>query len=350
MMMMTTTRRFPRAVTMLTLFASASLVSGCSLFEVTGRDEGDDSGEESRDATAADVDRWITELSNWGRWGKEDQLGALNLSTPDTRRAAAALVSEGVSVSMARDVETEKAVDNGNPFEHTMKSTGDDGHGHWASDNFSVAYHGYVHTHMDSLCHIFHDGKMYNGFPRGDVKKTGAEHLGIENVKDGIFARAVLFDIPALKGVDYLEPGSAIYVEDLEAWEKKAGVRVGSGDVIIIRTGRWARRDAKGPWSVGEAGAAGLHVSCVPWLRERDVAILASDGASDVIPSQVDGYSHPVHLITLHAMGVHIFDNLELEAVAAAAEKFGRWEFLLTVAPLAVPGGTGSPFNPIATF
>lgn len=302
-----------------------------------------------RDVSKADVDRWITELSSWGRWGEDDRIGALNLIDPEARRRAAALVRDGISVSMARDVETEQAVDNPSPFRHTMKRTGET-EGQWCTDEFSVDYHGYVHTHMDALCHIFHDGTTYNGFSRDEITESGAERLGIEHIKSGIFARAVLIDVPRLRGVKYLEPGDAIYVEDLEAWEERAGVRVSRGDVVLVRTGRWARRDEKGPWSTETEGAAGLHVSCVPWLKSRDIAVLGSDAASDVLPSGIEGHSHPVHLLMLYSMGVHIFDNFDLERVAVECEERGRWEFLVTAAPLAVPGATGSPLNPIATF
>ncbi len=301
-----------------------------------------------RRATSADIERWVDELSNWGRWGKDDQLGALNLITPAKRKQAAALVKEGESVSLARDTEKEMSTDNPKQFEHRMLATGLDG-GQFCVDNYSVSYHGYAHTHMDALCHIFHKGKMYNGYSREEVKQSGAARLSIHNIKNGIFTRGILMDIPRLKGVPYLEPKTAIYRRDLEAWERKAGVKVSSGDVVFIRTGRWARRAKLGPWEVG-AGSAGLHASCAKWLKERDVAMLGSDAASDVLPSGVDGFSHPIHLLTLYAMGVHIFDNCDLEALSSEAARRNRWEFLITAAPLRVPGGTGSPLNPIATF
>ena len=156
-------------------------------------------------------------------------------------------------------------------------------------------------------------------------------------------------DIPRLKGVQYLEPATPIYPEDLDAWEKKAGFKVTSGDIVLIRTGRWARRDAKGPWHISD-NAAGLYASCAKWLKARDVAVLGSDGASDVMPSRVPGVTQPIHQLVLVAMGMPIFDNLDLEAVSAEAAKRQRWEFHLSAAPLAVVGGTGSPFNPIASF
>ena len=300
--------------------------------------------------TKDDVEQLVKEVSNWGRWGKDDELGAMNLITPKKRREAATLVKEGVSVSLARSVEKEKAADNPNPFIHKMDSWGKGTTGQWTGDSYTVQYHGYAHTHMDSLCHLIHNDKLYNGFSRDVVTEKGAEKLQIHNLKHGIFTRGILFDIPRLRGKDYLEPGDAIYPEELEAWENRIGTKVKPGDVIFIRTGRWARRAKVGPWSAGDEGAAGLHASCAKWLKSRDIAMIGSDAASDVLPSGIPGVSHPVHLIVLHAMGVHIFDNCDLEAVGNQAEELKRWEFLITAAPLAVEGGTGSPLNPIATF
>ena len=300
--------------------------------------------------TKEDVEKLLKEVSNWGRWGKDDQLGAINLITPKKRKEAAALVKEGVSVSLARSVEKEVAADNPNPFIHKMDSWGKGTDGQWSGDSYTVQYHGYAHTHMDSLCHLFHNDKLYNGFSRDVVTKDGALKLQIGNIKSGIFTRGVLIDIPRLRGVEYLEPGTAIYPEELEAWENRIGTKVKPGDVIFIRTGRWARRAKVGPWSASDEGAAGLHASCARWLKNRDIAMIGSDAASDVLPSGIPGVSHPVHLIVLHAMGVHIFDNCDLEALGKKADELKRWDFLITASPLAVEGGTGSPLNPIATF
>ena len=191
---------------------------------------------------------------------------------------------------------------------------------------------------------------MYNGFTRAnDVSESGCGKLAILDVKQGIMTKGVLMDIARLKGVDYLEPGTQIYVEDLEAWERQAGVRVEPGDILLVRAGRWARRAEVGSWATGRE-AAGLHASVGPWLKERDVAMIGSDYTNDALPSGVDGVTQPIHQLVLVAMGVRIFDNLDLEAVAEEAARQNRWEFLLTAAPLAVTGGTGSPLNPIATF
>lgn len=299
--------------------------------------------------TKADVEAWMESLSNWGRWGPDDQLGAVNLITPETRMAAAKLVEKGISVSMARDVEKDSAVDNPRPFRHKMLNVGLNNPGQFVSDDYQVSYHGYAHTHMDSLCHMAYNGKMYNGFPQAEVVESGAPKLAVTAFKQGIFARAVLMDMPRLKGVDWLEPGTPIYPSDLDAWEEKAGFKTRSGDIVLVRTGRWARRDAEGPWDVSKK-SAGLHASSAEWLKERDAAILGSDAASDVSPSMVEGVAQPIHQLVIIAMGMPIFDNLDLEAVSAEAARQNRWQFLVTAAPMAVGGGTGSPFNPIATF
>ena len=167
-----------------------------------------------RTVTEPDYERWKKDLSNWGRWGKDDQIGALNLITPSKRKQAAGLVKEGFSVSLSADVDTVKAVDNPNPYEHTMLGIG--------SDRIAVSYHGITHTHLDSLAHINANGVFYNGYTPDQeaVVKQGHARNSIHNVKNGIFTRGVLIDIPRLKGVPYLEPGTPIYVEDLEAWNK----------------------------------------------------------------------------------------------------------------------------------
>jgi kynurenine formamidase len=302
-----------------------------------------------RPQTKEDIDQLMKELSNWGRWGKQDRLGTMNLITSGKRQKAFSLVKEAYAVSLARPVEKEAAADNPDPFGHKMTLTGINNPGQFAADTYSVAYHGHAHTHIDALGHMFYDGKMYNGTPQETITEKGSSKLSIMNLQQGVFSRAILVDIPALKGVSYLEPGTSIYPEDLEAWEKKAGIMVESGDVLLIRTGRWARRAEKGAWDVAKQ-SAGLHAACASWLKRHDIAMLGSDDGSDVAPSGIQGVSNPIHQLMLIAAGIHILDCCDLEAVSAACQKRQRWEFLIVVAPLAVPGGTGSPVNPIAIF
>ena len=302
----------------------------------------------AREVTADTVAQWMTELSNWGRWGDDDEMGALNLITPEKRRAALALATAGVSVSLSHNYLTERALDATSPVGYEM--LGPDGPGPFRSDRYTFAYHGYAHSHMDSLCHMMQDGRMYNGYVRDEeVTAGGCAKLAIINFKQGIVTRGVLLDIARLKGVDYLEPGTPIYVEDLEAWEREAGVTVEPGDILFVRNGRWARRAELGAWETGRE-SAGLHASVAPWLRERGVAMLGADGTNDVLPSGVEGVMQPIHQLTIVAMGMPLFDNLDLEAVAAEAARQNRWEFLLVAAPLAMDAGTGSPLNPLAIF
>ena len=297
-----------------------------------------------RAVTEAEYERWKTELSNWGRWGEDDEIGALNLITPTKRLQAVALVEDGITVSLASDADTVEAVDNPYPYEHTMLGI--------SSDRIAVRYHGISHTHLDSLAHINMNGVFYNGYtPDAEaVAEGGHKKNSIHNTKSGIVTRGILIDIPRLKGVPYLEPGTPIYIQDLEAWERQAGVRVSSGDAVFVRTGVWARRATEGPWLRGRrpgGRSAGLHPSVIPWLKERDVALMGSDHPQYVSPSELPGAIHDFALLYL---GVHIFDNCDLEALSEAAAERNRWEFLLMAAPLPIRGGTGSPLNPIAVF
>ena len=300
-------------------------------------------GNAAHTVTKEQYEQWKKELSNWGRWGKDDEIGALNLITPAKRRQAAALVKEGVSVSLASDPDTEKAVDNPSPYEHQMQGIG--------SDRWGVSYHGIAHTHLDALAHINENGVFYNGYkPDPDAVIKANRHFknSIHNLKTGIFTRGVLIDIPRLKGVPYLEQGTPIYVEDLEAWEKQAGVTVGPGDALFVRTGVWARRKALGPYARGRnAKDAGLDPSVIPWLKKRDIALMGSDHPQYVSPSNITAAAHDFALVYL---GVHLLDNCDLEALSEAAAARKRWDFMLTMAPIPMVGGTGSPINPIATF
>jgi kynurenine formamidase len=292
---------------------------------------------------ADEFDQMFNQVKNWGRWGADDQLGAANLITDEKRRQALGLAKLGLAIGLAPPPLTEAAPDNTNPFQHTMNRG-------FTTDTYSVSYHGYAHSHIDALCHILYKDQTYNGYARADVNTaTGCTKLGVENLRNGVVTRGILFDIPRLKNVPYLEPGTPVFVEDLEAWEKRTGIRVSPGDAIFLRTGRWARRQAQGPWPVGR-NEAGYHASVAPWLKERGVAFLASDDAQDVTPSLVEGVNLPVHTLAITALGVDILDNQDLEAVAERAARLNRWEFLLTVAPVPVTGGTGFPVNALAIF
>ena len=282
-------------------------------------------------------------LNNWGRWGDDDELGTMNLVTAAKTREAVALVRRGVTVSLAHNPIPDEAPDNpDSAFNHTMGRT-------LRSDTYEFTYHGYGVSHIDSLCHFLWNDRLYNATPPSATTPDGCGKLGIQNLKNGIVTRGILLDFPRLKGVSYLEPQTPIYVEDIEAWEEQAGIRVSPGDAIFVRTGRWARRAALGPWQVS-GNSAGLHASVLPWIRDRGVSFVGSDAATDVMPSLVEGVTQPVHTMLIAGFGTNIFDNMDLEALAETAARENRWEFMLTAGPIPVTGGTGSPLNPIAVF
>jgi kynurenine formamidase len=227
-----------------------------------------------------------------------------------------------------------------------MTGTGQEG---WGGDYFAIAPHGYATSHIDALCHIFRGDQLYNGYPIERVTAHGALELGIHALRDGIVSRGVLLDMPALHGVPYLEAGTPVFPDELEAAEQAADLRVSPGDVLFVRTGRWRERAERGAWDPHDR-LAGLDASCLPWLHERGVAALGSDGVSDVTPSRIEGIRLPIHSVAIPVIGLHLLDNLDFEALAAACAEEARWGFLLTVAPLVLERGTASPVNPIALF
>ncbi len=300
---------------------------------------------------------YFQEHSNWGRWGAADQLGTINYITSRKRKQGAALVTEGESVTCARILRRETAPDVPNPTLHFMTGSGE----RWAGvdseegvlqssgDFLGVSYHGFSVTHLDSLAHIFWDGKMYNNMS-ADVVTTseGATKGSIDLIANGIVTRGVLLDIPRLKGVDWLEPGDPIFPEDLEAAEAACGVRVESGDALLVRTGWLRRRNELGP--ISAAVRPGLQALALPWLHQREVAVLGGDGTNDVQPSHYPTVRLPIHQIGIVGMGLWLLDNANLEELAAACQTYNRWEFMLTIGPLRIENGTGSPVNPIALF
>lgn len=299
--------------------------------------------------------KWEQELSNWGRWGPDDQRGTLNLITPEKTRQAAALVRVGETVTLQHFVTEEVTLDSGTfgATEHWMSRLDPEtGLPTFALDQISFSLHDGMLSHLDALCHyrseVNGEYVIFNGYPQ-NLTATGCEDLAIDRMGTSYITRGVLVDIPLMRGVDWLEPSTPIYVSDLEAWEEFAGVKISSGDALFIRTGRWTKRDVEGPWRYGQGGA-GLHASVLPWLHERDVAILISDAVNDVQPSGVDGINRPIHQLTQVNLGLPIVDNGYLKDVAATAARLQRWEFMTSIQINPIEGGTASPFNANATF
>jgi kynurenine formamidase len=302
--------------------------------------------------SAAEFRALFERVSNWGRWGPDDERGALNYLTPERVATAVGLVSTGRTVSLSRPLNSAREPDNPEPADHRMTMLGAQGRTGdlaFVKDYIGVDYHNDSHSHIDALCHVSYEGSLYNGRPADSVSAAGAAVETVEVLKGGLIGRGVLLDIPRARGVDWLEPGDSVLPSDLEDAERREDVSVGEGDILLVRTGHATRLDELGPWDVGSS-KAGLHPGCGVFLAERRVAALGCDSNSDTAPSITEGVGFPIHVLTLTAMGVHLLDYLHLRELAAACERAGRWEFLFVAAPLRIPGGTGSPLNPIAVL
>ena len=310
----------------------------------------------------ADVFGWFDTLSNWGRWGDDDQLGTLNHIGAADKVAAAGLIREGLTVSCAFEIETQYPAGKQQRF---MIKTGERlhdpqyrPHGYSESDRVATAgeyvgicCHGIDVTHIDALSHMFFDRKMYNGKPAGLVTAVdGATHHAMTALRDGIVTRGVLLDIPALRGVDYLMPGDAVFPDELDAAEARQDVTVGRGDVVLLRTGNGHRRapeaDGAGHWRHYPA----WHPACLPWLFEREVAAIGHDGPQDLVPAPYPNLHVPMHAIGIVAMGLWLIDNLDLETLSAICARHGRYEFCFILSAMLMQGATGAPVNPLALF
>jgi kynurenine formamidase len=308
--------------------------------------------------TKAEMKALFDRVSNAGRWGKEDERGTLNYLTPEKTAAAARLVKSGRSISCARNFPVHPGPENPTPALHHIVMGGDDPCAHGipgmevSLDFIGIAYHGLASSHIDALCHVFVDGKMYNNFPATEVRSTGAKRNSIMAARDGICGRGVLLDIPRLRGSAYVDPSKPVTADELLAAEEKQGVRAGEGDILLVAVGRDAWRAKNTPKPGEGPPLGGLGPDCIPYLFERRIAALGSDAVHDPTPSPapIEDWPIPVHMCALASMGLHLLDNLYFADLEAACAAENRWEFLLTVAPLRVEKGTGSPVNPIAVL
>ena len=293
------------------------------------------------------------QVCNWGRWGPLSPRGALNHLTPDRVAAAARLVQSGTTVSLGLPLNTRQGIESPVPAQHrmTMRPDVDIGSGsvRFAKDYVGLDYHNDGHSHIDAFSHVAYDGYLYDGEPDSVVTSEGAAAGAIDLLKDGLVGRGVLLDVPGVRGVRWLEPGEHVVTDDLEAAERRQGVRVGAGDILLIRTGHPLRLAELGPWDTVKA-KAGLHPRAASFLAERQVAALGSDGNNDTAPSTTEGIAFPIHVLALNAMGIHLLDYLQFEDLLPRCRAAGRWEFLFVAAPLRIEGGTGSPVNPIAVL
>jgi kynurenine formamidase len=278
--------------------------------------------------------------------------GALDTITAEQVLAAVREVRSGRTVSLAAPVETRTEPDDADPAEHRLTAPADGEPApkglDFARDRFAMNIHGDVDSHLDALCHVIYDGTLHGGIPAADaLSPEGASVLSVELARDGIVGRGVLLDIPRVHGVSWLEPGSNVTAEDLTAAETRQGLRVGRGDILLVRVGHRRRREELGPWDVA-AARAGLHPTAMEFVADREVAVLGSDGNNDTAPSAVRGVAFPVHVLAVHALGLHLLDYLRFEDLAPICAREGRWSFLCVIAPLRLPAATGSPVNPLA--
>jgi kynurenine formamidase len=284
--------------------------------------------------------------SNAGRWGPDDERGTLNYITPEKRRTASRLVDLGEIVSAGRDLSTEQTISNPRPLSHLMlyPPSGGAGSGDW----FGIASHGMSVTHMDALAHISWEDRLYNGRTASQTYTRNEVTWGsIHAQREGIFTRGVLLDVAAARGVEWFEPDQFITVDDLEAAEVRENVRVSSGDALFVHTGFTRLEAARGEQAPNPR--AGLHATCAEWMHQREVAVYGGD-CIERLPYPSPRMPMPLHVLAIVAMGMPLLDWPALEELQSTCERLRRWEFLLAMAPLRLPGGTASPINPQCVF
>ena len=292
-------------------------------------------------------------VSNWGRWGPDDEVGTFNFITPEVVRRAAACVKRGdvFSLGLPLDSDGPQLGRQGrmNPIHLMSAVEGRVGEGDFRYSDDIVVMPLQCATQWDSLAHVYYDGQLYNGFPAATITAAGAARNAIDRLGTGIVSRGVLLDVARLWGVDRVAPGVAIKPTDLDAAERAAGVRVGTGDVLLVRTGHLGvfklDRDREGYLR----RTPGLGMACVEWLHARQVAAVATDTvAVEVIPWEDPALPLPVHLLCIRDVGLTLGEMFDLDELAAACARDGVWEFLFSAPPLKVTGGVGSPLNPLA--
>lgn len=301
-------------------------------------------------------------VNNAGRWGADDELGTLNHITPERRKAAAALVRVGRTVSLALPLASRPAPHLGAFLEHTMEY-GRSPLATSAGDHIALDVHQPAATHLDCVSHLAgYDGRVYNDRRFDDVAQPGGlTHGSVFVQREGIFTRGVLLDLAAAQGVAHLQPAHAITAAELDAAERHAGVHVSAGDALILRVGAEAL-DAKGRIPL----RPGPGPDAIEWMHQREISVYGGDAADHIgqLGASLFGRERPadepedpptrvplpMHQIGIPAMGLILLDQCAVEDLAAACAELRRYEFLFVAAPLAIPGGTGSPVNPLAIF
>ena len=303
---------------------------------------------ERQSPSKAEVMSYLRERRNWGRWGEKGSAGAINLITAQKRLEAVALVEKGRTVSLSRPLPVEPRLENPRPAQHYMSVMDRPFGGGAAMDYYGVFYHGTATTHIDALCHVWDSEGMWDGRQPEDTLGFGGGSYGtVDAWSDGILTRGVLLDVPRHRGTPYVTLDAPVHGWELEEVAAAQGVEIRPGDAVMVYSGREAyAADNGGNWA-GADSRPGLHASCLKFVRDTDISILGWD-MMDSSPNEYD-IPWSVHGV-IFAYGVALLDNSLLEPLANACAEEGRHEFMLTINPLNVVGGTGSPVNPIAVF
>jgi kynurenine formamidase len=314
---------------------------------------------------ATDVfDEYVARYSNWGRWGADDEVGTANHITAEHVRQAAGLVRTGQVVSLAMDFDQSGPQTGANGRFNCLRysvATGSDhvvGAQRWAGQPLprkmgyaddTVVLHLQSATHWDSLAHIFHDGRAYNGVPAAEVSSYGAPRLGSEKLKASLVGRGVLLDVPRARGREWLDDGHPITVEELEATAEHERVTIADGDILLIRTGQMGRCRQQGWGTYAGGDAPGLSFFTIPWLAEKRIAAVASDTwGVEVRPNELPDSFQPFHIPALVYMGLVLGEMFDLERLATACADDGVYEMLVSAPPLPITGTAGAPPGPVA--
>jgi kynurenine formamidase len=258
--------------------------------------------------------------------------------------AAAALVKTGEVVSIGRDISKTASKVDPHPVELMITY----GNGPGISDYFAMAPHGMTITHLDALAHFSFNDTLYNGRKRSaTMTANGAGWGSIHAMRQGVFTRGVLLDVAAARGVPWYKSNEYVTVADFEAAEKRQNVRVGAGDALLVRTGMERMEQEQGIQDTYPR--AGFHAECAEWMHRREVAIYGGD-CIEKLPYPSERFPSAMHMIALASMGLPILDWPALTTLAQTCERQKRWDFLLTTAPMRLPGGTSAPVNPLCLF
>jgi hypothetical protein len=307
-----------------------------------------------------EIDSYFEALNNWGRWGTNDDAGTLNLLTPERIIDATRLIQRGRTVSCARTLNLNEpnGSGQGHQGQHFMIKTGEGApdRGRWSTNDWvGYACHGFDNTHLDSHAHALWNGMMYNG-RRATLCTSldGAMAGDLTPAFSGIFGRGIFVDGAELRHREWLSPGDAITPSDLDSWYQSHDVLSKAGDLLLVSTGRHASEQA-GHSLDPQLGVAGLSPTCLPWLRQHDVAVLITDVIADAMPAPTSAEgSHrpqtPIHSVGIAGMGLWVIDNAQLGALKAACAEEGTVEFFIGISPPALERVTGSLVNPVAIF